>query len=61
MNFWNTIKKDENWAWVDTDKRQLAEFNESKFLDLSWTKSNILDRSMKNNLILFHTGIPLSN
>ena len=56
MNFWGTITKDENWAWIDTDTRNFQDFDEMKFFDRSWIETNWLDRSMKRDLIIFHSG-----
>ena len=56
MNFWGTIKKDENWALTDTDTRNFEDFDEMKFFDRGWIEKNWLDRSMKRDSIIFHSG-----
>ena len=57
MDLWNTIKKDENWKWIDTNQRLLENFPETKLLDLTWQNENILDQSMSNEFIAFYAGI----
>ena len=57
MDLWNTIKKDENWQWMDTDQRLLENFPETELLDLTWQNENILDQSMDNEFIVFYAGI----
>ena len=57
MDLWNTIKKDENWQWMDTDQRLLENFPETESLDLTWQNENILDQSMDNEFIVFYAGI----
>lgn len=57
MDLWNTIKKDENWKWIDTDQRSLEIFPETEFLDSTWQNENILDQSMDNAFIVFYAGI----
>ena len=57
LDLWNTIKKDENWQWIDTDQRLLEIFPETEFLDLTWQSENILDQSMSNEFIAFYAGI----
>ena len=57
LDLWNTIKKNENWQWIDTDQRILEIFPETEFLDLTWRNENILDESMSNEFIAFYAGI----
>lgn len=57
MDLWNTIKKDENWQWIDTDQRLLENFPETESLDLTWQNEYILDQSMDNEFIVFYAGI----
>ena len=56
MDLWNTIKKDENWQWMDTDQRLLENFQEIEFIDLTWQNENILDQFMSNEFIAFYAG-----
>ena len=56
MNFWGTIQKDENWAWIDTDTRNFTDFDEKRYFDRDWIETNWLDRSMKRDLVIFHSG-----
>ena len=56
MDLWNTIKKDENWQWMDTDQQLLESFPEIEFIDLTWQNENILDQSMSIEFIAFYAG-----
>jgi len=56
MPLWNTIKKDENWSWVDTDQRSLDEFPERKLIDFTWQNDSMLDQSMDDSFIVFYAG-----
>ena len=56
MPLWNTIKKDENWSWVDTDRRLLDKFPERKLIDFTWQNDSMLDQSMDDSFIVFYAG-----